>query len=130
MSKFGLSNEDIADFEQEMLIKNWLKDKDIDFKFNHISSTGQAKNTLIKSSISLDQKCSDESKNLFSNIIADQKEQYTESEDPENVIIRNLNGLGFKDGVETWLVKILKLSESLSYKHYLKYRKNLAWLKR
>lgn len=74
MKQWGAINEeDEEDFEQEKLIKEWLEreGRDGEIELKHISRKGTARNTLVKASISLDEKMSDDdSKGTFADLIA------------------------------------------------------------
>lgn len=54
--KWGINDQDQDDFEQEVLIQQWLESQGHGgFDFKHISRKGTARNTLIAASFSLDQ---------------------------------------------------------------------------
>jgi hypothetical protein len=113
--------QDEEDFEQEKLIKQWLEREgrveQIDYR--HINSKGHARNTLVKASISLDQKVSDEADGArFGDLIAGSDGRDLEcggelpepEREAEEIIHGYLFALGFNQGEVECLVKILKSS--------------------
>ncbi len=119
-SKFVCA-EDHEDFEQEKLIQEWLKreGRSGQLEYHHINSKGNARNTLVKASISLDQKVGDEIDGArFGDLIAgsDGRDLECGSDPPETereaeeVIHGYLFALGFNQGELEWLIKMLKLS--------------------
>lgn len=122
-----LSQEDIDDFEQESLIKEWLEKskKSAGFDFKHITSKGTARNTLVRASVSLDQKISEDGPGTFADLIAgsDGRDLF-EREDINyaGIIDENLFYLGLDEELSEWVLKTLKLSTTLNLKRS-RYRK-------
>jgi hypothetical protein len=139
MSKWQTNDQDQEDFEQEKLIERWLEraGKSGSVELVHISSKGTARNTLIKASVSLDQRISEtgEGTGTFADVIAGSDGRdldFGESDhDPEvearEQIFWNLSALGFEEGEVLCLVKILKLSIQETSSPSRTFRNDLEW---
>lgn len=127
--KWAISDEDNADFEQERLIQQWLKSegRDGSIDYRYINRKGNARNTLVKASISLDQTISDEGNGgTFADLIAGsdgrdlecggglvEPEPKTPQEYLDDQINWFFETLGVSEGVKKWAKKSLKSFESL-----------------
>lgn len=121
VGKWGANEEDIRDFEQEKIIQDWLNSEGRtgEIEFQHITSKGNVRNTLLKASFSLDQEISSEDGGrTFADLIAGSDGRDLEcggvgdelERDPEEQISGYLSALGFNKGDIKWLIKIFKLS--------------------
>lgn len=118
--KYEANDQDHEDFEQERQIKEWLNregnDRAIDFQY--ITSKGTARNTILKSSIRLDQKIGEDGSGTFADIIAGcDGRDFIERGDFDGFEIdasEKIRGylfiLGFNQGEIKWLQKTLLLS--------------------
>jgi hypothetical protein len=125
-----IQEQDEEDFEQEKKIKEWLGDSNEQFDFKHISSNGTARNTLVKASISLDQKIQEDSSGTFADIImgSDGRTLYGGHDiDPNEIIDGYLYCLGFSEGDSEWIVKMLKLWGEKNSWLLEKSQKNSEW---
>ncbi len=132
-----LCAQDQEDFEQEKLIKEWLKHEgnDSEFGYQHINRKGNARNTLVRASISLDQKITEDGQGTFADLIAgcDGRDLVCRDDTDESpaeaieVIYGYLSALGFNKGEIEWLTRTLKLSILENNSHFEKYRIDLEW---
>jgi hypothetical protein len=119
-SKYGPCEQDEEDFGQEKLIQDWIKSQGnaVEFEFQHINRKGNARNTLVKAQVRLDQQISEDGSGTFADLIAgsDGRDLYCggdvdESQpEPHEKIHGYLSALNFNQGEITWLIKTLKLS--------------------
>lgn len=124
--KWDTNDQDKEDHEQEQRIQEWLKREGKSFgaEFKHITRKGTARNTLIKGSISLDQKIAEdgERSGTYADIIAGCDGRDFESGDEfidptdkaRKEIFWYLSALGFNKEEAMCLVKILKSSLTTS----------------
>ncbi len=70
--KFGPSEQDEEDCEQEKLIQEWLKQQGsaAEFEYKHINRKGSARNTVVRAQVRLDQKIKDDTAGTFADLIA------------------------------------------------------------
>lgn len=108
--------QDEEDFEQEKLIKDWIgQRRDVEFEFQHINRKGNARNTLIRASISLDQKIGEDSSGTFADLIAGSDgrdlECGPEPDEVERDFKKEISGylsvIGFKEKEIECLIKIM-----------------------
>ena len=110
-----LCDKDQEDFEQEKLIHEWIisqQQSDIEFDFKHINSKGNARNTLVRASFSLDQKISEDTKGTFADLIAgcDGRDLFSGADidcDAATLIRIYLMELGINGGLQEWVIKTL-----------------------
>ena len=122
MFKLVLNKEDQEDYEQEMLIKNWLKEsgQQDDFEFKSINRKGNIKHVGDVGSFSLDQRISSEDGySLFSEIIEGDKDIDFLTEEEE------INELGVIGCLES-LLMILKIKKETRIWAIKTYRSNLS----
>lgn len=117
--KWGITDEDIEDFEQEQLIKNWISQSGTKrFDYKYINRKGNARNTLSRNTVSLDEKVRKDSSTTFESCIAGSDGRDLESRgesnensiDPREKIHGDLSALGFNKKEIICLLKILKAS--------------------
>lgn len=117
--KWSTNEQDIEDYEQEKQIEEWLgKRNSSKFEYQYINSKGNARNTLIKASFSLDQEIGKDGGGTFADIIIGSdgrdlecRREFDDSRrDLEEEISWYLLALGFKREELSCLKKILKLS--------------------
>lgn len=120
--KFGATEEDIADFEQERQIEDWLnrEGRAGQIELAYISSKGTVRSSLLKASISLDQQVGahGDGRGTFGDLIAGSDGRDLEcgsvtdeiERDPREKILWHLSTLGFNTGEFEWLIKTLQLS--------------------
>jgi hypothetical protein len=127
-----ISEQDIDDYEQEKQIQEWLEreGKSGAIEFKHINRKGNARNTLVKAHVRLDQAVGDEGDGTrtFADIIAGSDGRDLEcgvdsdgtSSGPETATER-LNSeidfftdaIGLGEGTKKWIRKTLQSAESL-----------------
>lgn len=126
--KYGPSEQDEEDCEQEKLIKEWLKQQGANeqFEFKHINSKGTARNTLVRAQVRLDQQVFDDSAGTFADRIAgcDGRDLEcgpdalsVEPETPEERLNSSIDlffeAIGLSEEIKQWATKLLKSRETL-----------------
>lgn len=115
--KYGPSEQDEEDFEQEQRIKEWIASQNGgEFGYQYINSKGNARNSGIKASVSLDQKITPDGTGTFADIIAGHDGRDLECGvgadedeiDPGEKIEVYLLALKFAKEEIPWLIIILK----------------------
>lgn len=135
--KWAPADEDIEDYEQEKLIKEWLKRQATvrQFDYQYINGKGNVRSSLVKASISLDQAVNEDTDTKFGDLIAGNIELYlgsggdSRSDLPEaiEVIQGYLSALNFNKGEIEWVIKILRLSIQESKWLFEKSQTNSEW---
>lgn len=127
--KYEANEQDVEDFEQEQLIREWLEREGGagEFEFKHISSKGTARNTIDKRSIRLDAKVSDEEgsrtyadliagcdgRDLECGPVADEPEPKTAEEKLNENLDLFFDAIGVAEGTKAWAKKSIRSAESL-----------------
>ena len=132
MAKWDLSQEDLDDYEQEKQIQEWLarsgNKNGIDLV--HINSKGNARNTRVRASVSLDQEIQTDSKGTFADLIAGHSDGSSslgrpDAENPRDAAA-TLDGylalLGFNEEDTEWLIEKLKSSDQMRKTRLRRYR--------
>jgi len=135
--KWDTNEEDKEDYEQERRIQEWLKQQgnSAEFGYEYINRKGNARNTLIKASVRLDQKIGEDGTGTFADLIvgSDGRDLVGGDEplDPEvearEIIHGYLFALGFQHEEILWLIKTLKLSVSESKSLFEKLAIDSEW---
>lgn len=124
------NEQDLDDFAQEQLIKDWLEREGrvAEFEFKHISRHGTARNTLVKAEVRLDAQAFDDSARTFADLIAgcdgrdllggrDADEIDPEPKAPADLLDENIDlffdAIGASEGTKAWAKKSIKSGESL-----------------
>lgn len=117
--KYGISEQDEEDYEQEKLIKEWADKNDIrGLEYEYINSKGGARNSLVRASFSLDQEIGEDGGGTFADIIAgcdgrdlECREEFDDTtRDLDQEISWYLFALGFNQEGVVWLKKIFQKS--------------------
>lgn len=128
--KYGPSEQDQADFEQEKLIKEWLEreGRTDEFGYQHINRKGLARNTTVRAQVRLDQQIREDGTGTFADLIAgcdgrdlecgrDSDEtpdrQETAADRLESELNLFFDAIGVSEGTKKWGMKSVKSAESL-----------------
>jgi len=135
--KWDLCDQDKEDYEQELRIQQWLdqtgNQNRIDLK--HINREGNARNTLVRASFSLDQEIKEDSTGTFADFIAGDPTGGSslggslghDSRDAAAALDAYLACLGFNEEDTEWLIEKLKSLEKMKLKPSLKFQSDLEW---
>jgi hypothetical protein len=128
--KYGASEQDQEDFEQEKLIKQWLSKSGAgEFEYKHISRKGTARNTIDQRSIRLDAQVQDEpGSRTYADVIAgsdgrdlecrlDASEVDERPKTAADCLDENMDlffdAIGASEETKIWAKKSIKSAESL-----------------
>jgi hypothetical protein len=130
-----LSQEDEEDYEQEKAIQDWLKTQqraNDKFNYQYINSKGNARNSRVRASFSLDQKIKEGETGALADFVAgsDGRDLYNgEAADAGEYLDAYLACLGLDEETSEWVVKTLKLSVGQSKLHLETFLTDLEWEK-
>lgn len=110
--KFSSTEQDHEDFEQELLIKQWLEKKRIEdqFDFKYISKNETPRTSNLKASLSLDQPITEGENGNFHDYFVgiDAREFYNEEPEPGQIVREHLYTLLRNKELVLWVEKTLK----------------------
>lgn len=125
-----LCAEDEEDYAQERLIKEWLEREGgaRDFEYKHINRQGNARNTLVRAQVRLDQQINEDGSGTFADLIAgcdgrdlecgrsdhEANDASTSAADRlENEFDLFFDAIGASEETKIWAKKSVKSAESL-----------------